>query len=75
VTLDLSWRNKYQREQDKVYRALREEMANAETVQAVEEILAAARINRATRRIGPRHVEELMDFSVVRVKAIRKVSR
>lgn len=72
MTLDLSWRNKYQREQDKVYRALREEMANAETVQAVEEILAAARLNRATRRIGPRHVEELQDYSVVRVREVRK---
>ena len=72
MTLDLSWRNKYQREQDKVYRQLHEEMATAEAVEDVKDILLRLPGLRKLRQIGPRHVEELGDFSVVRMQAIRK---
>jgi hypothetical protein len=72
MTLDLSWRNKYQREQDKVYRRLREEMATAFNCFDVDEVLARAMILRASKMLGPRHVEELADYAVVRMQAIRK---
>jgi hypothetical protein len=69
-----AWRNKKQRRQDEVWKALRAEMLQAATVLELEAIVGRGVVLRSERKIGPRHLDDLSDYSFLRAREIRAAS-
>jgi hypothetical protein len=71
VTFWLAWRNTKQRAQDERYEGLREQLAQAESVEDVEAVVVTIPGMRSKRAISPTHVRELFELAAKRVEAIR----
>jgi len=71
VSFWVDWRNTKQRLQDERFEGLREQLAQAESIDDVEEIVVAIPGMRSKRAISPTHVRELFGAAAKRVEAIR----
>jgi hypothetical protein len=71
MTFWLPWRNTKQRAQDERFEDMRQQLAQAATVDEVEMVVVTVPGLRLAKRISPTHVRELLFEAGKRVKAIR----
>ena len=71
MTFWLAWRNTKQRAQDERYEGLRQQLAQAVSVEDVEAVVVTIPGLRSKRAISPTHVRELFELAAKRVEAIR----
>ena len=67
----VAWRNTKQRAQDERLAELRQQLAQAVTVEDVEAVVVTIPGLRSKRAISPTHVRELFELAAKRVEAIR----
>lgn len=65
-----SWRNTKQRAQDKRFAELRQQLAQAESVEDVEAVVVAIPGLRSVRAISPTHVRVMLAAAEQRLEAI-----
>jgi len=71
MTYWLAWRNTKQRAQDERFEDMRQQIAQAATVDEVEMVVVTVPGLRLAKRISPTHVRELLFEAGKRVEAIR----
>lgn len=65
-----SWRNTKQRAQDERFAELRQQLAQAESVEDVEAVVVTVPGLRSVRAISPTHVRETLAAAEKRIEAI-----
>lgn len=71
MTFWVAWRNTKQRAQDERFEDMRQQLAQAATVDEVEMVVVTVPGLRLAKRISPTHVRELLFEAGKRVEAIR----